>query len=43
MSLVKLWQYSLGSYSDEKNFEIEGFKLGDSLLNTYTEEVTPSR
>lgn len=27
------------SFSDEKNFDIEGFKLGDSLLNTYTEEL----
>ena len=27
------------SFSDEKTFEIEGFKLGDSLLNTYTEEL----
>ena len=27
------------SFSDEKNFDIEGFKLGDSLINTYTEEL----
>jgi hypothetical protein len=27
------------SFSDEKTFDIEGFKLGDSLLNTYTEEL----
>ena len=27
------------SFSDEKTFDIEGFKLGDSLLDTYTEEL----
>lgn len=27
------------SFSGEKTFDIEGFKLGDSLLDTYTEEL----
>jgi hypothetical protein len=27
------------SFSNEKNFDVEGFKLGDSLLNTYTEDL----